>query len=79
MKGFLITLLIFWIISRLLKKNVYINTFNSYNNQQSPDTNSSSRKREGEMSIDKGTKVSSKKNKKNKNDDDDFVDYEEIK
>lgn len=76
MKGFLLTLLIFWIISRLLKKNVYINTFNSYN-QRPPETTSSSKKREGEMSIEKVSKPS--KNKKGKDDDGDFIDYEEIK
>ncbi len=76
MKGFLLTLLIFWIISRFVKKNVTINTFNSYN-QQAPD-NASSRKREGEMSIDKGSR-SKPKNKKDKDDDGEFVDYEEVK
>lgn len=74
MKGFLLTLLIFWIISRLVRKNVYINTFNY--NQPPSDANHYSKKKEGEISIDQLNQP--KKNKKDK-DDGEFVDYEELK
>ncbi len=73
MKGFLLTLLIFWIISRFLKKNVYINTFNSYN--QTPPSNTPPRRKEGEITIER----IDKKSKKDRDDDGEFIDYEEVK
>jgi hypothetical protein len=78
MKGFFITLLIFWVISRFLKKNVYINTFNTFNQQPPPQRKEAPRRPEGELTIEKIKPTSSKKNKKD-DDDGEFVPYIEVK
>ena len=78
MKGFIIVMLIFWVVSKLLRKNVYINTFNAFQQPRPQDDARSYQKPEGEMTIEKKA-VSNKKNRKDKDDDGEFVDYVEIK
>jgi hypothetical protein len=72
MKGFIIVVLIFWIVSKLLRKNVYINTFNSF--QERP-----YQKPEGELTIEKKARTAPKKNKKDQDDEGEFVAYTEVK
>lgn len=77
MKGFLLALLIFWIISRLLRKsNVYINNFNY--NQPGQNEQAEKRRKEGEVYIEDYNPKKTKKNRKDK-DDGEFIDYEEVK
>jgi hypothetical protein len=79
MKGFIIVVLIFWIVSKLLRKNVYINTFNSFQQPRPQDDPAAYRRPEGEMTIEKKAVPNKKKDKHDKDDDGEFVDYIEVK
>ena len=79
MKGFIIVVIIFWVVSKLLRKNVYINTFNSFQQPRQQDNARPYQRPEGEMTIEKKAVSQKKKDKNNKDDDGEFIDYVEIK
>ena len=70
MKDIFFTILIVWVLFRILSRGKgFVNNFSGNNNEN----------KKGEISIDQISNKQDKKKKKNDVDDGDYVDYEEIK